>query len=697
MARYLQINDLSRRTLVIAPPIVHDKWEEQLKIKDINHTIFSTAIPFTASTGKTNHQITKLEKELERADKNTVILIDEAHYYRNQRTNERLHKRASRVYALFIPAVNRGAKIFLLTATAYGTNIHNLNGLLHLLPHRSNKPTLFSTQGPWEVQKPEEFVNLPVVTILGLPHVLSLARQIGHVDEDGRTYIRYGSKKVYLPKTMQLKPVPYKLFLDQSISVAYNDGFFAQAGKFTTRYIDESTGEIIEGVVDILNRIALISWLSSPEALLEVITYNLRTSDPSTKTNQTSIFSNMNSDGVTSEKDVIDTNEKRYNVSLLRSQLERRKLLGKIQDELKEVDDDKFACLKKIIDEQFLKNGSKVLIFIRRYPTASYLLRRLRQVYSTQVTVGCMIEQDDKGTNRLKKSADRHSDLKDFSSSDHKDNRLAKAIDVLICTDADSLGIDLPGVNTIINYDSPEGADILFQRAGRIMRMTENPERTVYFYTLIPSVYNEPAILSRCRTSIKKRFDRLVDRHEKSTQIIGTDVLSDNQELNVLLDSTIDVEKFTRDDDVLDSIGGLGSKSMLTHSMTLDKYRDRSQSLRDFLHSAVMYDGVDKKLFLLLNYAEKYYPILYNVKSEEVELLSETRILNTISCVESAPRALVSVSEIEKTCCVAAEKWREQHSIIGSLKLEKVCALLLVPKSLQKDAIINEFVGYITN
>uniref|UniRef100_UPI003B3A9A8A DEAD/DEAH box helicase family protein n=1 Tax=Spirosoma sp. TaxID=1899569 RepID=UPI003B3A9A8A len=278
IARYLQNNGISKRTIIIAPPIVHPKWEEQMRIKDINHFIYSTTVAFLASTGKANHQITDLEKELERADNQTVILIDEAHYYRNQRTNERLYQRASRVYALFLPAVAKGAKIFLLTATAYGTNIHNLNGLLHLLPHKSPKTELFSDIGPWEVKKPDEFINLPVVTILGLPHVLSLARQMNHIDDNGRTYIRYGSRQMYLPKTMRLKPIFYRLPLDQSVQAAFNDKYFAQAGKFTTSFIDENTDEIVTGPVDTLQKIALTSWLSSPDALSEVITYNLRTS-----------------------------------------------------------------------------------------------------------------------------------------------------------------------------------------------------------------------------------------------------------------------------------------------------------------------------------------------------------------------------------------------------------------------------------
>ncbi|GAB3772145.1 hypothetical protein GCM10028818_11990 [Spirosoma horti] len=694
IARHLQNTGVSKRTLVIAPPIVHPKWEEQLRIKDINYFIYSTTVAFLASTGKANHQITDLEKELERADAHTVILIDEAHYYRNQRTNERLHQRASRVYTLFVPAVAKGAKIFLLTATAYGTNIHNLNGLLHLLPHKAPKPELFSETGPWEVKKPDEFINLPVVTVLGLPHVLSLARQMNHIDDAGRTYIRYGSRQVYLPKTMRLKPIFYRLPLDQSVQAAFNDKYFAQAGKFTTSFIDENTDEIVKGPVDTLQKIALTSWLSSPEALLEVITYNLRTpSADDVDSDQTSIFPITDSELGAVEEDIVDTNEKRYKVLLRRPKQERKKQLGSIQAALKSgVKDDKYNCLTAVINERFIQSRSKILIFIRRYPTANYLQKLLQQTYDNRIFVSCMVEQDEKGVNKLRKAPNRQKNLKDFSPSAHNHHKPDQEIDILICTDADSLGVDLPDVDTIVNYDSPESADILFQRAGRIMRMTENADRIVYFYTFIPSMYNEPDILSECRTDIKKRFNRLIDRHKKSTQIIGTDVLSHSQELNVLLEDTIDVEHFTRDEDVLESIGGLGSKAMLAHSLMLDKHRERSQLLPNFLHSATVYDGIDKKLFLLLHHAEKEYPILYNLNSKELELLSDLRILDTIRCLESTPRALVNVAEIEQACCQAAESWCKRYGQEDMSKPEKVCALLLVPKSLRKDDLINEFV-----
>ncbi|WP_366145953.1 MULTISPECIES: C-terminal helicase domain-containing protein [unclassified Nostoc] len=54
-------------------------------------------------------------------------------------------------------------------------------------------------------------------------------------------------------------------------------------------------------------------------------------------------------------------------------------------------------------------------------------------------------------------------------SHNYKANR---EYDVLICTDADGLGVNLQDADTVVNYDPPEGADELFQRAGRVLRMT---------------------------------------------------------------------------------------------------------------------------------------------------------------------------------------------------------------------------------
>ncbi len=330
-----------------------------------------------------------------------------------------------------------------------------------------------------------------------------------------------------------------------------------------------------------------------------------------------------------------------------------------------------------------------MLIFIRRHPTAIYLSKRLKKEFRN-LSIECMVEKVN-GILKLRGTRTRQRILKDFSPSAHKGHRTDKEIDILICTDADSMGVDLPDVNVAVNYDCPEGADVLFQRAGRIMRMTNKPDRTVYFYTFIPSIYKVSDSESLCRKDINNRFERLIRRHKKSTEILETDVFTHDMELDISLESDIDTESFANSNKALEKLGGFGSRFLLEHSLTLNKHKERNKELSGFLHSASEYSGDHKKIFLLLQGSEKLHKVLYNLDNDELESATDLSILNMISCPESTERALVSPEDIDQAALLASEKWCHESQIdIGML--EKLCVLMLIPNSYKKDRLIKEFV-----
>jgi hypothetical protein len=130
--------------------------------------MFSTSVPFNEPKNEPNHKVSHLKDILQRASEKTLIIIDEVHYYRNQQTYEKTRDQVSRVYELFEPALQKGAKIVLLTATVYGTKVDNLNGLLRLLPHHRIKNELIETTDRWQVKSVEEFVRLDVVSVLSI-------------------------------------------------------------------------------------------------------------------------------------------------------------------------------------------------------------------------------------------------------------------------------------------------------------------------------------------------------------------------------------------------------------------------------------------------------------------------------------------------------------------------------------------------
>lgn len=126
----------ANRTILIAPDGVRENWEQQLENRNIYFKFFNIDVLFRKASDRSHHQSTQLEKQLQRANQDTVIIIDEAHFYRNELLREKSKRGKSLVYERILPAVKAGAKIFLLTATAYSTDFSNLNSLLYLLPHR---------------------------------------------------------------------------------------------------------------------------------------------------------------------------------------------------------------------------------------------------------------------------------------------------------------------------------------------------------------------------------------------------------------------------------------------------------------------------------------------------------------------------------------------------------------------------------
>lgn len=680
--------------ILIAPPLVHKKWETQFIERGITAYFFSITTPFQASNANPNHQINRLIRLLERADKNTLIIIDEAHYYRNQQAYERIHDQVSRVYELFEPAVHRGAKVLLLTATVFGTTLDNLNGLLRLLPYHTIHNELHRINGPWQVNKVSEFPLLDVVNVMSISHVLTIARKLGHT-EDGQPYIKYPNKKVFLPKQLGLHRVLYKLPLESEVQVAFDKKLFSQRDNFQIPYLDDETGEVKKAPVNFLYKVALNSWLSSPAALVEAIEHNLATTD-STQT-QLKIFPEEVSAESDEENELV-TPSGAYNLPLEESLDKRKQTLDPILSTLIEtgVNDDKFIKLTDIIDRHHIQAKGKVLVFIRRHATALYLFERLSTHYKEVVKLGCTVEKINESI-RLKSRSKRDKLLFHFSPSSFPEwPKPDVSIDVLICTDADGLGVDLPEADTIVNYDIPEGADVLFQRAGRILRMTIQKNRHVYFYTFVPTFFDKDASESSCHRAIIGKFNRLIKRHKNASKVLEGDVLSDQTEFSILLnDKVIDnIENFMKQADMAEDLLTSIKNTRLEHELVLLEHQETCKNLPGFVHSARYHKAGTYLVFLLINWKERLWPILYNAGTKTIDLQhNELNILNRIACTPDTEKAFIPISIVEKLCDHALESWcnDEPEQARNIEETSKWCAMLLLPKPVSHEEAMRNF------
>lgn len=691
IAYKLQISERSNTTVLFAPLNVHKEWKKEFRERNINHIIFNIQLLFKKPSENVTHKIYDLDEEFSQMNKQTVIIIDEVHFFKNQEIKRYLEDGfESEVYKRILPIVREGAKIFLLTATPFATHYQNLNSLLKFLPHNNTNALL--PDSPWSVNNTTEFVDSPVVNILGLPHVIKMSKDRDDVDENGKVFIDFAGKRKYLPDVIELMSIRYELFLHEQIESISK--YFTQKDKGEHNYLsDEDSIEVNKSFIDTLYGEFLTGWLSSPNALEIVINKNLQTPDIIDDKNdvdksQLSIFQNES----TSANSTSNNNDKKYKIHLKHSQELRIKKLSPILDLIRSKDilnDDKLRKLKEIIDERHIIGNSKVIIFINRNATYKYIKDSLNTWYSNDVLVDSTVSLS--GTNyALKQPEERTSILRRFSPESHKEPNPKKEFDILICTDADGVGVNLQDADTVINYDVPKTADYLFQRAGRIFRMTDKPERRIYFYTLVPNIIDKSTHL-KIHTDIKKRFDRLTNRHGKSQTILGTIILSNEERKEISLSG----DKFLKeiiDDKALKSIGGQYTETLISHTTLLEKNKDYIKILPDFVHSAMDYNSDETRVFCLIKLNGKYISFLYNVSTDSIEEKMNIEKLKYISCNKNTKKSLIKAAIVETQSIKALQKWCDTKKIdFENEIIEKVCVMVLCPDKKSENQAIKDF------
>lgn len=668
ISRHLLLSQQVKRIILIAPKGVVENWKRDFDDVDITPKYFNINTLFLKSTKSKKSQVKQLESALSASDNETLIVIDEVHFFRNQLLSQMTKGQPSLVYNRLNPVIKAGAKIFLLTATVYGTNYQNLNSLLYLLPHKKSDQTNKLT--PWEVKNSDEFTRLPVVTILGLPHVLRMARNRNDIDENGRTFIKMSNEIRYLPESIKLYNIRYDLFLLQELQNAFDNAYFDQANKIPNFRYDDNTNSLLESVTDSIRNSAIEAWLSSSPAILDSIEENLTA---------------FGKDDILPLENTNTRKEDNRGTLMYLNRNERQKILRPIAAKLSNLREDKYFKLIEIIERHCVTKTGKVIVFVNRYRTAQYLLGALEKEFNGKIQIGCTVETSEV---ILRLRENRSETLERFSP------RSQSALDqyspdeeysVLICTDADGVGVNLQDADTVINYDPPKSADVLFQRAGRVLRMTTDPNRIVHLYNLLPSIAEFPETESSVYKNIKDVFERMKYRHEKSRSILGSSVISENEYTEKRLDEEeIDIEKLTRENDVLEAIGGLWAESILSHTAVLEQNRLQAESLGNYILSAMNYSDTIPYMFVLIEFEEKYIPVLYDLKHERIENYKILEILDLISCTKSTSRANVTFAEVEHYANVTVQIWCKVKKISVS-DVRKICALYLEPRELAKD------------
>jgi superfamily II DNA or RNA helicase len=661
--------------ILIAPNGVHDTWAAELRPRGIPYVAFPSEILFRKTSRKSHHMANRIDRQLAEAHDNTLIIVDEAHYYRNQLRPRSGRNWISRVYQRLSTATNAGASIVLLTATPYATSIQNLRSVLRALPPMAQLPG--EDKRHWAVETAEEFARLPVVTLLGLQDVLREARKHGKVDSSDRPFVEFPDGPRYLPFRLKLRPIRYELPLQQELVAAFRSRCFS-APRIKHYVYDDDRGEF-EGITDSVENATIDSWLSSPRALRECLELNLATpgkTDSEAQDDQLrlefadlagTVHANHAHEPVGSEKHRFRTV---MNESLAHREHRVRPLLAAI-DRMQSQDDLKLSHLIALVQRHAIDGHEKILVFVRRYRTALYLQDELRSAFRALVIDSTVYDQD--GIARLLKPSRRAALRQRFAPMAQECASDEPEIDVLINTDADSVGVNLQDAPIVVNYDPPASADTLFQRAGRVLRLTADPTREITLYTFLPDFVIGPIPIEQPLTKVKEAFARLDRRHQKARTILGAPVFA-ALDLDVTLETTIDVAHAAEVTETQDS----ESTTFLQHVTIFEHHRSAAEKLSPPLHTVRSYDGEFRRVCVLLEAPSGIEMISYNEHSDSIERRTLIEFLNIVTCSPFQERLLMAAADVEAATNAAIRTWCATTNV-DLADVRKLCAMYLIP------------------
>jgi superfamily II DNA or RNA helicase len=697
VAARLQDDGTTRRVLLLAPNGVHAHWEDELKPPRVPVERYANEILFRPGPAEPHHQISRILEWLADAGAGSLIIVDEAHLYGNELHAPAVRDRPSLVFERLGAAVRRGAHVLLLTASPYRTNIDNLNSLLWLLPHRNGEDLVAPL--PWRADSIQGFSELPPVTAFGMRHLLRLARAREDEDENGRPFVELSGERRYLPRTLRVHRTSYTLPLQDDVLTAFDADLFHQIGPTSQSYVDEDGGEH-DSVSESVYNNSMDAWLSSPAAFRECIRKNLQTDGgdepqldflPTSEIDRATQQQNSEQRSLFAEAESAPpvprrvrpqrrVNGRGFEIPMRLPLEQRERGLSGLRDAFDtrkpdEVPDAKFSELASILRVRCLEEGRKAVVFVTRLATAPYLMTRLQQAFENRLRVVSTVRRGRKGLHLLSPAA-RGAVLRRFSPASHGD-RERDRLHVLICTDADGIGVNLQDASAIVHYDLPRSADPLMQRIGRVMRLTADPARVIHVHTFVPQAALEEPGPSGARGQIVERLARIRRRDQRASLILGTTAMAGHPRLNVPLESDIDVEDWIAKMDSLKS----ARATLAEHMEVFLANRDRAEELagRNTLHSARVFRGRAPQVVVIAARQGRHSVLVYEPAAGQLVSEDPLAALGLLSCASDDPLAEVPLSTVIAAADAGIAAWCALHEVPVD-SVQRVCAVYLQPR-----------------
>lgn len=396
-----------------------------------------------------------------------LVVVDECHHFRNHSANR--SETLRRILRGSGEDSGKRPTALLLTATPMSTGVHQLNALLDLVSGEALDDVA-------DVASSEAALSVPLGGIL---------RWFGKPAPEGHRGLELRDELQYFPKLITstrryrsgLTPI-FEALLDFRGALAGMRLERDQLRMLTDEASDEEDEGLGSGfLITLLARLAE----SSHVALIKCI------------------------DGL--------LDRARQGTLALRNPASVTQALGRLRELCPVSDDAKLNALIDVVESTDTRE--KILIFSEFVATVEHIVARLRERFKDR-----RIE----GLTGSMHPEHRRTILRRFAPSAQRvpQPEAAKALDILVASDAISEGENLQDAHVVIDFDLPWTPLKLIQRVGRVDRFTPEP-RVIRVYNLFPEGDEYEQVVSL--------WSRLVERDGQTSMISGFASVGDHERI----------------------------------------------------------------------------------------------------------------------------------------------------------------------
>jgi len=645
------LQEEGKKALVICPPKLADQWKDVL-------AEFGVGTTRVFSSGKLGAVLNE-EKLLARE----IVLIDEAHHFRNPTTNRYQD----------MELISEGKKVILLGATPQNLSIWDLYHQIKLFTpsevdhkFRIDPPVLKDFFKACEKREAdiEDLVNDIVIRRTRKDIVENYGKErIPHFPERQGPYrVEYSIDKVYSAGIYQ----KLNRLIDRLTFARYDIGSYAKEGAFTPeeRQRIKQAGKNLRKIMKIIlfRRLessikafkdSLDLMIGSQEAFLKALEQKKVLAAESAESVIDQLKSEIDLEDLEIPESAYEA-QRFYWQKLKKCILKDKKILEEIYDLIKDLSpeqDEKLIRLIELLADKEIGN-KKTLIFTAFASTAEYLGKELQKHFNK-------VEFVSQGAGQVLIKAKRFA-----PKANNYKVKPSEEIDILVSTELLSEGMNLQDGEVVVNYELHWNPVRIIQRIGRIDRIGSKHNK-IWVYNFFPQQEVEKEI--NVEKKVKKRIEEII-------KIYGADTKTISQEEQEIRKKLFQI--YTQDKRVLEEEERI-SKSVYFKHQWIKLQQKYPKEYKKALSLPVMVTSEvesKKKGVIVFCRSDDYFRLLMADKNGQIINRNDWEILSLIECSqnEKSKKMLPNHLEIVEAIREKFEKEVNKREVKKNEYLERI-------------------------